>query len=118
MDDNDKGDKNNLFPDYPFNRRWVLIFSGLIIIVGLTSAPILLLGLLTSIIGITLFFTDSWIVYLLIFLVWTFGGLTAGLLSISSTLNIFVVLIIVVVGVFNLIDLARKHKKNVSEHPL
>lgn len=108
-----KTNEPNIIP-YPFTRRWVFIFGIMIIFMGLTSPMNIGLGLITLILGIFLFFTDSWILYLIIFSLWGFGGIIAWLYSEFTLVNILAGIIITAAGGFNLIGIAQKRKKSVS----
>lgn len=110
----DKEDLIDLLVDFRYNRKLILIVALLITIFGLPSIWFSVVGFITLIIAISLFFTDSWIVYLIIFSLWVFGGIFAFLNSIMSIYSIVLGLYIVIIGVGNMITLAQKRKKNVS----
>lgn len=100
----------------PVNRKWIFIIGVLLIIVGLSAPLFILVGVLILILGIFLFFTDSWVIYLIIFLLLTFGSLFAWLYSTANYLNFFAGLVFTSVGAINLYYLAKIRKKRVKGH--
>lgn len=102
--------------DHPLNRRWVLIFSVLIILMGLNTPLYSVIGILTLIFGMFLYFTDSWVLYSAIFSVWVFGGIFAWLYSISGIWSNITGIIIVFVGSGNLYYLAKQRKTKIKGH--
>lgn len=102
--------------DHPLNRRWVLIFSVLIILMGLNSPLYSVIGILTLLFGVFLYFTDSWVLYSVIFSVWVFGGIFAWLYSISGIWSTIFGVVIVLVGSGNLYYLAKQRKTKIKGH--
>lgn len=114
-DKGEKSDENsNELIETPFNRRWVLIFGVLICISSLMYPIALGFGILALILGLFLYFTDSWILYLIIFSLWTFNGIL--ILLTDSLLSTFFGVLLIFIGGSNLYRLYKKRKSKVSGH--
>lgn len=107
-------EKGHISGEWPLNRKWILIVGVLFLLFGGSSLFYGIIGILTLILGVFLFFSDSWVLYFTIFVLWTFGGISALLFSISSIINLIAGLVIIMTGAMNLIALAKDRKENVS----
>lgn|GEM_PF-3328842 len=71
------------------------------------------MGIATWIIGVLLFLTDSWIAYLLIYVLWALGGIVAFLDGfVSQILGAIFSVIIALFGIGYIIVLAKERGKN------
>ena len=114
--DNDyRKSKNKSIHDegpFLFNLKWLLLFTLYIIfIIGFFSQSeyYLYLGVLSFILLLLLGYFYSWLIYLLIFSLWTFGGYF-GLFS-GNPLSLFFGLTVVILGALNLGSLLTKRIK-------
>jgi len=106
--------KNNVIT---FSRKWVLVAGLFFIFLGIGNVITLIIGVLTLMIGLILFFTDSWGVYLVIFLLWLFGGILAFLFVPTSNITSwFSGIIVVLLGLSGLIDVATYRRNKVRGH--
>jgi DNA-directed RNA polymerase subunit RPC12/RpoP len=106
--------KNNVIT---FSRKWVLVAGLFFILMGIENAITLIIGVLTLMIGLILFFTDSWGVYLVIFLLWLFGGILAFLfVPMSNVTSWFGGILVAFFGLSGLIDVATSRRNKVKGH--
>jgi hypothetical protein len=95
------------------NRKGIFFIGFIIIIFGFTNGILLWVGIATWIIGVLLFLTDSWIAYLLIYVLWALGGIVAFLDGfVSQILGAIFSVIIALFGIGYIIVLAKERGKN------
>ena len=100
-----------------FSRKWVLLAGLFFIFLGIGNVITLIIGILTLMIGLILFFTDSWGVYLVIFLLWLFGGILAFLfVPMSNVTSWFGGILVAFFGLSGLIDVATSRRNKVKGH--
>jgi len=99
------------------NRKKLLLLGLLFVFIGLVNVITLIIGILTLMIGLILFFTDSWGVYLVIFLLWLFGGILAFLfVPMSNVTSWFGGILVAFFGLSGLIDVATSRRNKVKGH--
>jgi len=92
-------------------RSTVLIFSLYVLLLNFSNANFIIVAILSLIISISLFFKESWIIYLIIFLLWTFGGLIVLFTSLFSIINLLTGGLVVIVGAVGLLVIAKNRIK-------
>ncbi len=97
------------------SRRGVLLISIFVIFIGLGNEILLIAGVLTLIIGLFLFLTDSWIIYLLTYLLWTFGAIGGFLTTYThNIIGIIGLAFVFFIGVGYIGILIQRKRKNVK----
>lgn len=92
-------------------RKGIFGLGLLILVFGIFNHTLLLIGVLTWLIGLTLFLSDSWGLYFIIYLMWAFGGLL-GLANINSLFSLLMTLLVTFFGFSYIIILATNRKQN------
>ena len=99
------------------NRKKLLLLGLLFVFIGLVNVITLIIGILTLMIGLILFFTDSWGVYLVIFLLWLFGGILAFLfVPLGSIASWFGGVFVVLFGLGGLMEVGIFRSNKVKGH--
>lgn len=93
-------------------RRGIFLAALLFFIFGIFGYDIILswVGILTFFVGLILFLTDSWVIYLLIYFLWLLGGISGFSNAHNILGTFFSVLVVLYGGVAALFIIVNKTK--------